>query len=146
MMINCAHGYFKIFENRPGEVSKFMSLTELSLVQKGDYFTFEFLAAAPEYALAGKTYLGAPVTVSIAGKPWEIMRANSLVYDFNTDLVVPISTITRVMDLKTGSDYYFSDGLLVPGSLNDDGQRIKDFLGWFSTAEMRFRYSAVNFD
>ena len=146
MKIKCLHGYFKIEEQKAGEVSDFSSLFGLELEPVDNYFTFAPLADAPDFSLAGKTYLGAATTKTFAGPPWEVMRENSLVYNFNTGLVVPIAQITQAIQISLAGTYWVSPGLILPGSLTDEGKRVTDYAAWFSKDTMKWRYSAVTFD
>lgn len=145
MKIKCLHGYFIFEEQRAGEVSDFISLTGLNLVRKENYFTFEALETAPDYAIKGSTYLGAAVTKTFAGKPWEILEANSLIYNFDTGLLVPITSVTQRTSISAAGNVYVSPGLILPGSLTDEGARVRDYAAWFSTETMRFRYSEVSY-
>jgi len=128
-----------------GEISDFISLSGLSLVSKDDYYTFNSLAAAPEYSIAGQPYLGATATQTFAGKPWEIFRANGLVYDYFTDAVVPIASILERIDLSKADKFYLSNGLILPGSLYGS-DRVKNYTGWFKGSRLNFYYSEVDFD
>lgn len=129
-----------------GEVSNFMSITELALVRRGDFFTFEKLVDAPEYSIAGNTYLGALATETYAGEPHEIMRANGLIYNFDSDALEPLLLVTQLVELKRCSNYYLSPGLILPGSITVDGSRVTDYLAWFSQATMQFKYSEVTLE
>lgn len=145
MKIECLHGYFKFSEVRQGQVSDFMNVYGVTLVRERDYYTFPFLKDAPDYSLPGSTYLGSPSTELFEGEPWEIMEQNELVFNFNTNLVVPISTITNVCPLDLGLNYFLSPGLILPGSVTADGNRVKEYSAWFLKESMRFKYSEVGF-
>lgn len=144
MRIKCIHGYFIFSESQAGQVSDFMSLTGLELVSQGDEYTFADLANAPKYSLAGKSYLGIPAIETFEGEPWEIFEANSWVYDFSRGLVVPIASITQTTTLKLAGNRYVSPGLLLPGSITEDG-RVRDYSAWFSLQTGRYLYSEVGY-
>lgn len=144
MRITCLHGYFKFQDDRAGEVSKFASRYGLDLEPVDDYYTFAGLVGAPDFALAGKTYLDAVTTKTFAGKPWEVMRANGLVFNFALGTVVPIATITTISKIDQVGNYYFSPGLILPGSLTDEGSRVTDYAAWFSFESLRFKYSSID--
>lgn len=144
MMIRCLHGYFILTESRAGEVSDFASLFGLDLSAKDDYFTFTDLIEAPEYSLTGQPYLSGVATKHFEGKPWEVFAANSLIYDFEKRLVVQIQSTMQVVSLDVAGNYFLSPGLILPGSLTEEGQRIKDYAAWFSTDTMKWRYSEVS--
>jgi len=141
--IRCIHGYFIFEEESSGEVSDFMSLFGVELVAKDNYFTFAKLAEAEDYSIIGGTFLGVPATKTFEGKPWELMRENKLTYKFNSDLVVPIETITDITDImKTGS-YFFARGLIIPGSLLN-GVRVKSYSGFYLFGEQKFKYTEIS--
>lgn len=145
MKLNCDHGYFKFYEMVSGEISDFVSLYGLDLVREGDFYTFEFLSGAPKYSIAGLPYLGILAIKTFEGAPSEIMRENNLVYDFNKGLVVPIlSVIQRVKITPTGQ-YFMSDGLILPGSVTDDGKRVTDYAAWYLPNSQRYKYSEVTY-
>jgi hypothetical protein len=77
------------------------------------------------------------------------MRANGLVYDFNLGEVVPILSVMQRVDIVTGKNYFLSSGLILPGSVTDDGSRVTDYAAWLSLDEMKtrtFRYSEVTLE
>lgn len=146
MRVKCLHGFFIFEETRVGQVSDFMSLTGLSIVPWRDQFTFEPLAEAPAYSLLGKEIFGVPATATFEGEPWEVFEANGLVYDFVEGLVVPIQSVTQVTAIKLAGNRFISPGLILPGSLTDEG-RVKDYAAWFSRdrSPLSWLYSEVGY-
>ncbi len=145
MKINCMHGFFKFEESRGGELSEFISLFGLNLTRIGDYFTFSKLAEVPDYSIAGKSFLGTTAIVTFAGDPWEIFEANGFVYNYDSGLIVPIVSITQRFSIDEAQNVFLSDGLILPGSLTDDGDRVRDYAAWFSNDRMKFKYSEVTY-
>lgn len=145
MRVKCLHGFFIFEETKVGQVSDFMSLTGLSLVPWRNAYTFEDLQDAPDISLAGAQVLDAVATANFAGEPWEIFEVNELVYDFTRRLVVPIATITQSVVIQLAGNRYLSNGLILPGSLTDDGDRVKDYSAWFSRDTLRWLYSEVEY-
>jgi len=145
MNLKVKHGYFMFRETKVGQISDFMSLTGVSLVPKDDYYTFESLLDAPEYSLIGGTVLNAAAIATFEGKPWEVFEENSLVYNFSTDLVVPILTIVQKTTISPAGNRFISPGLILPGSVTDDGSRVKDYAAWFSRDTLRWLYSEVSY-
>ncbi len=147
MLIRCLHGYFIFKERFAGDVSRFMAIfQDLSIVAVDDYFTFEFLANSPTHVIAGDDFLGAPCLVTAEGRPWEIMRANNIVYDFQLEAVVPILTVTKRLELAQGSNYAISPGLIMPGSLSRTATRVRDYTAYHNTETQDFRYSEVSYE
>lgn len=145
MRVRCLHGYFIFDEMRQGQISDFMNLTGLSLVPKDNYYTFEGLEDAPEYSLLGKTYLNLPAVALYEGKPWEVFEANEFVFDFTTGLLVPITSIARIIEIKQAGNMFVSNGLILPGSLTTEGKRVKDYAAWFSRDRLTWHYSEVTY-
>lgn len=143
MKLRCLHGYFKLEEEFAGDVSQFLSLFKVELESNGDHFTFSDLVDAPRYSIAGGLYLGAPATETFEGEPWEVMRENGLVYDFTTGLVVPIVSITTLISIQEATSYYLTDGMIVPGSITEDGQRVTDYSAFYSFDKFKFKYSEI---
>lgn len=143
MKINCLHGYFIFHEERIGEISEFVSLFGLPIVFKDDHFTFEFLADAQNFSIKTAPYLNATATKTFAGKPWDVMRENSLVYNYDQGLLVTLTSITARALIQEAGKYFVSPGLILPGALMDGGSRVTEYAAWFSTDSMRFRYSEV---
>lgn len=146
LRIDCLHGYFKIIEENVGDVAHFLSRYGLQMVSKGSYFTFSFLENAPTYSIEGSTYLGAPATKTFSGEPWQVMKENELIYDFQRGLVRPIAQISQAINISQAGRYFVSNGLILPGSLDQDGNKIHSYSGFFSFDRLRFRYSAVDYD
>ncbi len=146
MEVKCLHGYFKFTEHEPGEVSRLMSLFNLDLSIQDDYYTFSTLVDSPKYSILGNEYLGALATKTFEGEPWKVMKQNNLIYDFLNDVVVPTLTITQIVKIDLVDFYYLSDGLILPGSITDDGTRVTDYSAWFSFEEQTFKYSEVGFE
>jgi hypothetical protein len=145
LRITCLHGYFKFHETRAGEISKWASRYGFDMVRIDDYFTFKQLEAAPDFSLQGLPYLGAVTTETFAGRPWEVMEANGLVFNFALGLVVPITSVTVTFRIDQAGNYFLSPGLILPGSVKVDGSRVKDYAAWFSFDTLKFRYSEVGY-
>lgn len=143
MRVDCLHGYFKFTEERAGQVSHFASLFGFELEQVDDHFTFSDLAEAPRYSIAGNPCLGVLATATFEGEPWEVMRANGLVYDFTIGRVVPIETVFQSAELIQSGNYLVSSGMLLPGTLMEDGERVTDYAAHFEPTRMNFKYSEV---
>ncbi len=143
MTIKCLHGYFMFDETKIGQISDYLSFYGLPLVKKDTYYTFETLKDAPRYSIKGGFYLGAICTKTFEGEPWEVMRENGLVYNFILDKVVPIASVTQRPNINQAANYFFSDGLLLPGSVRNDGKRVKDYTAGYSFASIKYKYSEV---
>jgi hypothetical protein len=144
--VDCLHGYFIFNEDKVGELSRFLSIYDFEIERKDDYFTFSSLIDAPKYSIEGANYLGAPCIKTFEGHPWEIMRANKLVYDFAKDLVVPIATITTRPSIFQAANYFFSSGLIMPGSVKDDGTRVTEYASRYLFDSVKFKYSDVIYE
>lgn len=145
MKVKCLHGFFIFEETKVGQVSDFMSLTGLSLVPWRNAYTFEDLADAPDFSLAGKTMLGVAALATFAGEPWEVFEANGFAYNFDTGLVVPIASVVQEVSIQLAGNRYISNGLILPGSLTAEGDRVKDYSAWFSRDTLRWLYSEVGY-
>lgn len=122
-----------------------MALFGFDIVRTDRFFTFAALEDAPTHTFAGSTYLGAAATINYEGEPWEIMRENELVYDFANDEVVAIDSLTQKVTISQSSEYYFSNGLLMPGSMNSEGERVSDYSGWYNFQIGQFSYSEISY-
>jgi hypothetical protein len=144
MLVKCLHGFFIFQESAAGDISRFVSLFEgLEIVARDDYYTFADLLEAPDWSIEGLDYVDTPATETFHRTPWETMRVNEIVYDFQQGLVVPISTITQSAKLYPAANYYLSDGLILPGSLLEDGTRVTDYACQYLFGSGKFRYSEV---
>lgn len=143
MRIDCLHGYFKFTETRPGQLAHFARVFGVELERSGDHHTFSDLVDAPELSIMGGTFLGCPTVKTFAGPPWEIMRENRLVYNFALGLVQPIDLILQRAKLSRAGDYFVSPGMILPGSVTDGGQRVKDYAAHYIEELAQFRYSGV---
>ncbi len=146
MKLQCIHGYFKFSETAPGQISRFANLYQLDLARAGDHFTFADLVEAPDYSLAGGTFLGAACTATFEGKPWDVMRENALIYDFTRGLVVPIASITNHVTVTQAGFRFLASGMILPGSVTDDGSRVTDYAAFFDPIRPGFVYSGVTYE
>jgi len=144
MKCRCIHGYFIFNETKVGQISDFISLTGLPLVARDDYYTFETIAAAPNYSIKGAPLLGITATETFTGNPWDVFRENGFVYDFGDDVVRPIALTTAKTTVRLAGNRFVSPGLLLPGSVTPDG-RIEGFSGWFSRDRLTWLYSEVSY-
>ena len=145
MKLKCQHGFFTFEETKIGQVSDFMSYTGLVLTPWEDVFTFDFLSSPPDYSLKGKAFLEFTALHTFEGRPWEVFEANGVVYDWSAGIIKPITSITTVTTIRPAGDRYVANGLLLPGCLNQNGDRVRDFSGFFSRETLRFTYSEVTY-
>jgi hypothetical protein len=146
MRIECLHGYFRFTEEKAGELSQFVSKLGLELKRRGDHFTFEGLAEAPTHSIAGGTYLGADCSVTFEGEPWEVMRANRLVFNFLTGEVVSLDDVDQAVEIKAAGNYSVTTGMLLPGSVIEDGSRVTDYAAFYFVESNRFQYSEIAYE
>ncbi len=148
MRVRCLHGYFFFEEDTVGEIARFCGIYDLTLVPKDWYYTFEDLEEAPDYSIKATAYISplALCTETFAGTPWDVMRKNKLVYDFTAGKVKKIETVTTILRLEEAQNYFYADGLLLPGSINKNGQRVTDFTGQFRADALKFKYTEVFYD
>lgn len=126
-------------------MSDFMSRTGLELSVRDGYYTFSDIQAAPLYSIKGASLMDVTATKTWEGSPWEVFEANGFVYNFNTGLVVPITSITQVVKVQLAGNRYISEGLILPGSVTADGERVKDYSAWFSRKTLRWLYTEVGY-
>lgn len=146
MRVKCLHGFFFFQETAAGQAGDWSSITGLALAPWRDGFTFEKLAEAPLYTIAGGVLLDTPAIKTFEGEPWEVFEANAVVYDFARGLVVPIAAVTQATTISQAGEYFVSPGLLLPGSVVE-GRKVRDFTGWVSRAKgaTRWLYSEVTY-
>jgi len=142
--ITCAYGYFKFSETKIGEISDFISRYGLEIELFNGEFIFSDLKDAPDFSIAGGTFLGCPTTETFEGAPWEVMRANRIVYDFSKGEVVPIESILQTVKLKAFGKFFLASGMILPGSIMEDGSRVTDYAAHFVNPD--FKYSAVDYE
>lgn len=145
MKVRCLHGYFLFEETKPGQISDFASRFGLSIVPRGTYFTFEALAEAPRYSIQGAPLLNLTATKTYEGEPWGVFEANGFVFDFDSNLLKPLLSVTQLVQIKTVGNKFISSGLILPGSLTDEGQRVKDYAAHYSKETLRWLYSEVSY-
>lgn len=146
MRLKCLDGFFIIDELEPGSVSRFQTLFGLEIVPFREKFTFKQLENAPDYAIKAQPYLGATATKTFSGEPWDIFKANSLVFDFTDGLVKNKNLIFSLFKIEQVGRYWISSGLILPGALTSDGRKVISYSCHFYFDSMRFRYSEVTYD
>lgn len=143
MKINCIHGYYIFEETESEQVSDFSDRFGFDISRSEDHFTFFELVDAPDFSIEGGTYLGCPVTKTFEGRPWEVMRANEIVYDFILKKVVPIQSIVRSVKIQVSGGFYYSNGIILAGSVREDGSRVTDYAAFYEPTRAGFEYSEV---
>ena len=128
MRVLCRSGHYSFYPRNERDISRFCSFYKIELVLDNDHYTFEALKDLETYSIRGNLYSNALATKTVEGQPWEVMKANDLVYSIFLDNLVPKFTITIVAEIKQGNFYYIStSGLLQSGSLNKFGKRLMSF-------------------
>lgn len=145
MKVDCIHGYYIFNETKSGQVSNFMSRTGFTLVKKENYYTFEFLELAKKYSLAGALYLGIPAIETFEGFEHEVFEANGFVYDFTAGLIKPILSVIQKTRISLVGNRFIANGLILPGSITDDGQRVKGYSAWYSSTTLNWNYTEVSY-
>lgn len=145
MRISCEHGFFRVFEGSPGELSELISLYGFSFVPFEGHFTFKELTTAPRFSIEGMDYMGQEAKVTYEGPQEKIFEKNGLAFNFRSGSVVNIESITQRVNIVRAGQYFWSNGLILPGSLTDRGQRIRSYSAWYSWEQSTFRYSEVSF-
>lgn len=143
MRIDCLHGYFIFTESTAGEIASFMSRFGLSLAWNGKAFTFSGLLDAPSFSLPGGKFLGYTTTEAFEGEPWQIMEANGLVYDFVKGMILPLEAILKTVKVQPSLNFFDCGGIIVPGSVTDDGKRVTEYAAHYNFSTNTFRYSMV---
>lgn len=144
MKISCVDGYFIVKQDEPDEIARFNTLFQQDLLSHEDYFTFELLKSSPNYSVVGKPYLGVPATKTYSGLPWQVMKENGFTYDFILKKVVPISTVTYLVNKTKALGYEFSNGLFVAGSRTRNGQfLITGYNCTFDLSDFTYRYTEI---
>jgi len=146
MRIICQHGYFTFEESYVGEVSDFVDLYGLDIVQDKNNFTFKTLKGCPRQSLNGHNFLGYKANANYEGSTEDIFRANKIVYDFNVDKVVDISSISQSISLRAAGNRFVSDGLILPGSKTTDGLVVVGYQCWYSKYSSSWLYSGVEYE
>lgn len=146
MKIDCLHGYYKFQEDYAGELSHFVSRFGFELDRSGDHFTFSDLTDAPDFSIQGGTFIAIPTIKTFEGKPWDVMRENELVYDFTTGLIVPIASVVRTISLSKSGNYFTAGGMILAGSLTDEGERVTDYAAHYIADLAQFRYSEIEYE
>ena len=135
MRIVVRHGYFSFYPRNAEELSRIQNIYDLELQRVQDFYTFARLVEAKDYSLIGAPYLNLTANKTFEGKPWEVMRENSFVYHMETQLLLPKTSITTVIDLPLINHYYLVENALIqPGSRLRSGEQIISY-----DAEFEFR-------
>lgn len=141
MKITCINGYFIFKEDRSGEIARFNSMYAQDLISVYDYYTFKMLAEFPKYSIAGKPLLGVPAIATFEGKPWDILEANKMVYDFSARKVMPILKVMDRVDPKRQYDNWSFDGLIKAGSKDPYWNIISGYNCVLNLEKFQFFYS-----
>lgn len=143
MKIFNRHGFITFEETRLGEIAQFSHTFGFDIVPFEGSFTLSPLTQVPKYFIKGGLFFGNTLIKTIEGHQSEIMRENKITYDFSTGLFKNINSVSNVVKLNQGLDYFFANGLILPGSLTDKGKRITDYAAWYLFGENNFKYTSI---
>lgn len=128
MRVLCRHGFYSFYPEYSSEIADFSKHFDIELVREEDYYTFKALKGLKKYSLATAIYKDIPATVTFEGMPWEIFEKNEQVYSIALEKVVPIASITTMIELSLSDGFYDSNvPLIQAGSLVSSGSRIVDY-------------------
>lgn len=147
MRVVCENGYYRFYPKRSSEVFLFCDYFNFALLRKGNYYTFPFLVNAPDHSIITKPYLNLLANALYEGNPWEVMGANRFVYNINSQILVPLDSVSTVIELIDTGDCFVPDVTMIQaGSLNRTGRRIKSFDSFFHQAYLQLRVVGVEYD
>ena len=138
MRIVCDYGFYKFFPQKIGEVEVW-NATHKKVVDKSDFFTFEFLADFPDHVWEGRTVSGVQITKNFAGNWGDVFKSQKIVYNLNKNLIEPIETITDIVQIDDDGLIVTSAVLYQAGAHTDKGQ----IIGFSSFWDMNFDYFRV---
>lgn len=145
MKIKCIDGYFIFEPQKLTQLSDFIYLTGFDLVRHKDFYTFRYLSELESFCVKGINFGNLTAKITYEGEPWDILNKNGFVYDFNLNALRDINGVTTVIGLRKAENYFISNGLIQPGSINGRGLKIKGYECYFSRAFNTFKYSEVTF-
>jgi hypothetical protein len=128
MRVLCRHGHYAFYPRSVSDVGRFVQFYGQELVRAGEFYTFPLLKDLPDYSLKGLIFGNTPATKTYAGKPWEVMRENGLVYSLAVKMLVPKSSVTFIVDPPRTGFYFTSETPMIQaGSRNAAGVPILSF-------------------
>lgn len=144
--VKCDHGFYKFYPVSHDDLQRFTSLHNITLVKSRDFYTFPLLAELGTFSIRGLAYGGAVAIFSFQGEPWEVMRKNNLVYDMETKLILPKSSVIKIVKVLEAGNYYFSDSNIIQaGSITTGAQRVLSFDGVMDMQGLALRMREVSF-
>lgn len=148
MRVLCRHGHMSFYPEAAGDLSMFCNYFGSELVREDDFWTFERLQNAPSYSIKGNPYLGKTAKVSYAGRPWEVMKANDMVFNIQTGEMADKSEISVApINPPRVAFYFVSDvPLIQPGTLHVSGRRILSYDGYFIQDYFQLRLMGFDYD
>ncbi len=148
MRVLVRHGHFAFYPRKTSELSRFAKMFDVDLVRDGDFFTFDFLAGAERYSLAGKLYLNLPALETYEGRgPWDVLKQNDFVYSTALGLLVPKASITAVMQSPRSDTYFICPTpILQPGTLDATGQQILSYDAIFNDDTFQLKIIEVAYE
>jgi hypothetical protein len=122
--INCLNGFYKFIPENPLDLSRLKTAFEIELVPCGDYFTFSILREMDSFSIMGFPIMSGiiPSTAiakkNFAGKKWEILKENNLIYNLQLDAITEqLVAIKPYMLTKSIGNYYVFNKIPQAGNL-----------------------------
>lgn len=127
----------------------FCSFFDLELVREDDYYTYPALKGLKRYSIVASPYGGLPAVATYEGRhPWEVLRANDLVYSLALEALVPKASVQLLVKPVLVDDGYFvcETPMLQPGSRDALGQQILSFDGFFNRELLELQLVSYSYE
>lgn len=129
MQLKVDNGYYKFYPIASHELD-LMKAAGFDVVKKGDYFTFPFLAALPEYSIESIDYSGINANMTYSGTVDLVLLNNKFVYDIESESLKNLASLSGTVDY-TQSDIIYFNGLPQAGCFMQGNKRLKGFSGYW---------------
>lgn len=148
MRIVVRHGHFAFYSGFEGDIFRFCDYFSTNLVRENDYYTFPNLQGLPRYSIKGKKYGNFTASKNFEGPaPWDVMKANGIVYDVAGAALVPKANFAVRADPKLVEGFYLSaTSILQPGALTKAGRRIVSYDGFLIEGLWQLRLNGFGYE
>lgn len=143
MKVLCRHGHYAFYPKNDREVFDFSQYFQRKMIFVDDYYTFEKIGLLAQYGIKNQNYGGSILSTTASGHAWEVFKENSLVYNLNTDIVVPIASITSLANIKRVYASYQVDNIFLQAGSIYNGKRVIDFFGEYEIKNQRLNLSGL---
>ena len=144
MKVDCENGFYKFFTDNVGELRIWEDYNGIKLTRCGDFFTFEALAAMPNYSFTGAKLGEESLIVNYAGDKAQVLKLNNLVYDYTTNKIV--NKLKVLTGVYVDNDLFINTPILPQAGGKNGFKTLTGFSGFWNANYNMYKIESLKYE